>query len=158
MAPSALVGAIAIFVGFLGREGLTPQFLDKAFGLSDYVLKQVSRRVDAGYSSGMIFDNANRLPRQILFYAMKGQTVKVTLNASAVGNASLLGSIDGQKWERVGKIPDGFVQSDITEKLRFDAGVGDNVHSITIAPGILDPDAVITCDCLVLVYRQNPED
>jgi hypothetical protein len=150
--------AILGVLGFLGRDSITPKIFDKIFGISDYVLSEITKRIDSGYSGTFVFRPDSKEKRgQLYFYAEAGQPVKVTLNASLIGNGKFNILVDGEPWER--EIPHDqpfyrSVHADITKRLKFDIEPGGNVHTLQFQVLSLGSDAVIVVDSLVLVYNK----
>lgn len=147
-------------LAYLGNNSLTPKILDHILGLSPYVLKEVlvniNRQVDSGYSGTFVFTpNSTNNSAQLLFYAERGQTVRVTINANSIGSkpSTIRILVDKVPWGDVRELPINFVHSDITDKLKFDEP-GADLHLLQVIPEKLGKDAVISLDCLVLVKNK----
>lgn len=152
----ACFSTIVIMIGFIGRNSFAPKMVDEVFGISKYVLEEITKRVDSGYSGTFVF--APNLPNQnaqLLFYAEKGQTVKVTIKGNSLGSnpSKLKVFIDNAPWGDFRELPFHLVHGDITDKLRFD-DPGANIHVLRLVPNQLGEDALIVLDCLVLVYNK----
>lgn len=149
---SILVGLI----GFWGRNSFAPKIVDHVFGLSDYVLKEISERIDSGYSDTFIFEpDSKNKGGQILFFAEKGQTVKVTLQGNSLGPkpSKFRMFIDNTPWGASRELPIKIVHGDITDKLKFDEP-GASIHVLKIVPEPLEKDSLMLIDSLVLVYNK----
>lgn len=144
------------FLGWLGKSSFTPWLVDRVFGVSKYVLEEVTKRIDSGYADTFIFSlSAAETKSQLLFYAEKGQRVKLTINANSTGQRPTMFRvyIDGSPWESARQAPFHIVHGDITDKLRFDTEPGGDIHSLKFIPVDLKADAWIVIDALVLVYN-----
>jgi hypothetical protein len=156
---SVVVACFAAFfglIGFLGRGSFAPRVLDELLGLSKYVFSEISKKIDSGYSGTFIFSpNAVNRNSQLIFFAEKGQTAKLTIKASSLGSkqSKIRLFIDNTPWGATREIPMDVVHGDITEKLKFDEP-GAGLHYIKVIPDQLEKDALVLVDCLVLVYNK----
>lgn len=143
-------------IGYLGRNSFAPKILDEMFGISKYVLKEISKKVDSGYTGTFIFapDAVNR-NQQLVFYAEKDQIVKVTLKAQATGSqaSKLRILIDKVSWDGERELPIEITHGDITDRLKFD-DPGANLHFLKPSPVQLQKDTIMVIECLVLVYNK----
>jgi len=143
-------------VGFIGRNSFAPKIIDEIFGLSDYVLEEITKKVDSGYSGTFIItpSSTDRVT-QLLFFAEREQTVKVTIKGNSLGSAPnkfrLL--IDNKPWGDIRDLPYTVVHGDITDKLKFDEP-GANLHVLKLIPEQLGEGSLLVFDCLVLVYNK----
>lgn len=153
---TACFSAFLAIIGFIGRDSFAPKIIDEIFGLSNYVLAEIQKRVDSGYSSSFILTTKNRDQNtQILFYAEEGQTVHVTWNASSLGPnpVKLKVLVDNSLWQE-SELPDYIVQGNVTEQLKFNIKPGANIHHLRFVPVNLDDESIVVIDSLVLVYQQ----
>jgi hypothetical protein len=150
------ITAVGAVIGVIGRNSFTPKIIDQAFGISRYVLSEISKQVDSGYSATFIFSQNSRPNAQLQFFAEKGQTVKVTISGNALGSQPTVFKvlIDNVPWEGDRNFPFNLVHGDITDKLRWDIPPGGNVHALRFLPGKLENDSVVVLDCLVVVYNK----
>jgi len=153
----ACFSVIAGTIGFLGRNSFAPKILDQIFGLSAYVLTEITERVDSGYSRTFIFTpNSMDKNCDLLFFAEKGQPVKVTINGTSRGSklSTFKVFVDNAPWEHARELPFNIVHADITDKLKYDQPPGANIHILRFIPAQLEEDALIVLECLVLVYNK----
>lgn len=155
----ACIMAVGTIIGVIGRHSFTPKIIDQAFGISPYVLSEISKHVDSGYSATFIFSQDSKPNAQLQFFAEKGQTVKVTISGNASGSQRRVFKvlIDNVPWEGDRDLPFNLVHGDITDKLRWDIPPGGNVHALRFLPGRLEndsKDSVAVFDCLVVVYNK----
>jgi hypothetical protein len=153
----ACFSAMVVVIGFIGRNSFAPKIVDEIFGLSTYVLAEITKRVDSGYSGTFIF--APKSPdknAQLLFFAEKGQSVKVTINGNSLGSkrSKFRVFIDNTPWGDSRELPFNLVHGDVTDKLKFDVEPGGNIHVLRFVPNPLEEDALILIECLVLVYNK----
>lgn len=148
------------FLGWAGNKSLTPKLFDHVFGLSNYVLAQIStqisKKVDSGYSVTFIFaPNSINKDAQLLFYAEKEQIVEVTINGNLRGAKAkkLKIFLDNHKWIDGRELPIKIVRGDITDKLKYDEP-GANLHILKVVPDELEEDTLIVIECLVLVKNR----
>lgn len=149
----ALIGVI----GYFGRNSFAPKIVDGIFGLSTYVLAEITKRVDSGYSRTFIIaPNSMDKNFDLLFFAEKGQPVKVTINGTSRGSelSTFKVFVDNAPWEDTRELPFNMVHGDITDKLKYDQPPGGNIHVLRFIPGQLEEDALIVLECLVLVYNK----
>jgi len=148
--------AIISVIGFLGRNSFAPKVIDGIFGISNHVLKEITKKVDSGYSGTFIVTpDMKEKNMQILFFAEKEQTVKITIKGNFLGTepAKFRTFIDNQPWGNSRELPYVLVHGDITDKLKFDEP-GANLHVLKLIPEELGENYLMVLDCLVLVYNQ----
>lgn len=144
-------------IGFIGRNSFAPRFVDEVFGLSTYVLTEITKRVDSGYSGTFIFaPNLTDKNTHLLFFAEKGQPVKVTIKGSSRGSkpSKFKVYIDYLPWGDARESDFNIVHADITDKLKYDIEPGGNIHVLKFIPDQLEEDTLIVLECLVLVYNK----
>jgi hypothetical protein len=144
-------------IGYLGRNSFAPKIIDEMFGISKYVLKEIDKKVDSGYTGTFIFtpDAVNKT-QQLVFYAEEGQKVKVTIKAHATGPQAnkLRVLIDKVPWAEDRVLPIEIIHGDITKLLKFD-DPGANLHFLKPSPvEELQKDTIMVIECLVLVYNK----
>jgi len=151
----ACFSAILVVLGLIGRNSFAPKIIDQIFGLSNFVLTEITKKVDSGYSGTFILAPTSKdRDAKLLFYAEKGQTVKTTIKANQLGSmhGKLKLFVDNNSWcER--ELPYQLVHGDITDKLKFDEP-GANLHVLRLVPGQMEENALVILECLVLVYNK----
>lgn len=152
----ACFSVIVALIGFIGRNSFAPKIIDEIFGLSPYVLTELTKRVDSGYSGTFIFAPNSREKNTQLFFAEKGQTVKLTINSNSIGSkkSKFKAYIDGELWGGIRELPFNLVHGDVTDELKFDREPGGNIHALRFVPDQLEEDALVIIECLVLVYNK----
>ena len=145
-------------IGFIGRNSFAPKIIDQIFGLSTYVLAEITERVDSGYSRTFIFAlKSTDKNCDLLFFAEKRQPVKVTINGTSRGSelSTFKVFVDNAPWEDTRELPFNIVHADITDKLKYDQPPGANIHFLRFIPAQLGEHALIVLECLVLVYTRR---
>jgi hypothetical protein len=150
--------ALVAAIGFIGKNSFTPKIIDSMFGITEYVFKQMTKRVDSGYSKTFIFAPGSHCDDNTLrFYAEEGQSVKMTIDAHAVSpeTLSFRVDIDGKPWESPRTIPFNIVHGTITKYLRFDVEPGGDLHTLRFVPDNLKNNSIVIIQCLILVYANG---
>ncbi len=155
---AAVVVAVYGLIGALGRGSYTPIVMDKAFGLSEYVGRQLGSKAPSAYSRDFTFTDTYDGEPTLVFYARKeGQVVGVSLTSArpmGAGVDSLRIWIDGQPWKVI-KVP----RDDRSElEVPLDALKGDylgnDLHELKVVAGAIPAGTRVLVQCLILVKNQ----
>lgn len=146
------------FVALSSKQPLVGEVLDSVFHVTSYIQKQISKRVDSGYSGSFIIDSRTKTLNQILFFAHQTQGADLSITAVARNPKGTLINvfIDGEPWWK-GPLENAFVRVhiDITNKLKYDVRPAGDIHSIQFIPENISSDALIVVDSVVVVHNQR---
>ena len=155
-----VVGSVMILIGIAGRSSFTPLIFDQLFGITSHVEKQISIKIDSGYSATFIFEPRRNLESEggtiirkvnntLLFHAQLGQRVTVTLRFyNPYPDEDFLRiTVDQTSWG----LKEDFVKLDITQKLQSELGA--DLHVVRIVPLMKDSENPTVVDVLILVHK-----
>ncbi len=129
--------------------------VDKKLGLSAFIMGEIVKNVDSGYSKSFILLGSDpTTDTDLLFYSQRGQVVRIVIEAVARGPQSpkIQVLIDNSLWLEK-DLPFNVHLADISEHIRPDAEGGD-IHVVRVVPIGLTQGNVAVLKCLVLVANR----
>lgn len=157
------VACLAVFVGFLVKWFVTPEWVDKQLGITAQVRKSLWKEVDSGYSTTVLFHKANTNGDTWLeFFCEPDQKIELFVSSQATGfptgfvpevTIQLNGiPIDFQGDEIINGLPHTASPKDVTEIIKTQK-VKEKLQTLRISSQNANnyPEGFLVINALILV-------